>query len=119
MTDEVRNKATGLVRDMIAAGSCCAELRAVGQEWLDVCGTEKEKAATEALLAELKEDVCSIEQVYGLFTSETGAKIFGPEKAAEMAAAAKAVMERGGKTCFCPACTAGAALLEMEEALRA
>ncbi len=46
---------------MIAAPSCCQDLKSVAQAWIDAVGTAGEKAATDALLAELKEDVCTID----------------------------------------------------------
>ena len=39
-------------------------------------------------------------------------KVFGEEKAAALAKQAKEVRSKGGKYCFCPACTAGVELLE-------
>ena len=40
---EVRAK----VQEMMAAQSCCAELKAAGQAWLDAEGTEKEAEAEQ------------------------------------------------------------------------
>lgn len=38
------------IQDMISAPSCCAELKAAGQAYLDAVGTEKEAAAKEKRL---------------------------------------------------------------------
>ena len=47
------------VNALIAAPTCCAELRAVAEEWLKAVGTEGEKEASAKLIAELEEDVCT------------------------------------------------------------
>ena len=46
---------------LIAAESCCQELKSAAQAWLDAVGKDGEKAAAEAFLKELKEDVCTID----------------------------------------------------------
>ena len=45
------------VNALIAAPSCCAELRAVAEEWLKAVGTEGEKEASAKLIAELEEEL--------------------------------------------------------------
>ena len=103
------------VQEMIAAPSCCAELREVGQAWLDAVGTDKEAAATRALLAEIEEDVGSIDGLIAFAGSEMGAKVFGEEGAANMLAHAKEVKANGGLYCDCAACTAA---LEVKNMLK-
>ena len=39
------------VKAVIAAPSCCAELRAVAEEWLQAVGTDGEKEASAKLVA--------------------------------------------------------------------
>ena len=97
---------------LIAAPSCCQELKAAAQAWLDAVGKDGEKAAAEAFLKELKEDVCTIDDALGFFGSPRAIEYFGEEKAKELDAQAKQVKADGGKWCFCPACAAGAKLLE-------
>ena len=77
------------VKDIIAAPSCCAELREAAEKYLEAVGTEAQKPAAEALIAELKEDVCALEDVLHFFDSEAGAQVFGPEKAKAMADTAR------------------------------
>ena len=103
-------------KTMIAAPSCCQDLKTAAQAWIDAVGTAGEKAAADALLAELKEDVCTIEQVIPFFESPRAVQYFGEEKARELAALAHKVKADGGKWCFCEACAAGAKLLENAEA---
>ena len=99
-------------KTMIAAPSCCQPLKTAAQAWIDAVGTAGEKAAADALLAELKEDVCTIDDALGFFGSPRAVEYFGEEKAKELDAQAKQVKADGGKWCFCPACAAGAKLLE-------
>ena len=105
------------VKDVIAAPSCCAEAKAAAQSYLDALGTDGEAAAAKALLAELDEDVCSIGDLIAFAESDKGKAIFGAEKAAGMAAAAKKAQADGVKYCICPACTAGGAILDNRDLL--
>ncbi len=100
------------VKEVIAAPSCCQELKDVSEAYLAAIDTDGEKAAQEKLIAELKDDICTIDEVIELFGSEMGAEFFGKEQALNMLDAAKKVKAAGGTTCFCPACTAGKALLD-------
>lgn len=103
------------VQEMVAAPSCCAELKAAGQNWLDAVGTDKEAEAATALLAEIEEDVVTIDELIAFAGSETGAKVFGEEGAANMLAHAKEVKANGGLYCDCAACSAA---LEVKELLK-
>lgn len=100
------------VREMIAAASCCEDLRIAGRRWLDAMGTDDEPAAAKALQQEIREDIAPIEHVIEFFESPSGKQIFGEEKAKAMAAHAREVQARGGKWCDCPACSAGLKILE-------
>ena len=102
------------VEAVASAPSCCAELKEVCGTYLKALGTDGEKAAAEKLLAELRADVCTIDDVLGLFASPKGAEIFGAEQAAKMAEHAKSVKAAGGKFCDCPACKPGRELIEAE-----
>ena len=104
------------VKTMIAAPSCCQDLKPIAQAWIDAVGTAGEKEAADALLTELKEDVCTIDEVIPFFESSLAVQYFGEEKAKELAALARKVKADGGKWCICAACTAGAKLLENAEA---
>ena len=73
---------------------------------------ETEAEAQAALVAEMKEDVCAIDDVMAFFASEAAAQIFGKEGAQEKLAAAQAAKDKGEDTCICGACQAGKALLK-------
>ena len=103
---------------IVAAPSCCAELKALGEEWLAAFGTDREKAASQKLIAELQTDVLEVDQVLAFFASPEGQKLFGAEKAAEMAQHMREVKAAGGKYCDCPACAPGREILDHQEILR-
>lgn len=100
------------VNGLIAAPSCCPEAKAAGEAYLAAIGTDGQKAAADALIAELEEDVCSIEGLIEFTGSDFGKKVFGEEGAKKMNADAKAAKEKGERYCICPACQAGGKLLD-------
>ncbi len=104
-----------IVKSLIAAGSCCAELKAAAEKFLAAVGTAAEAAAYDALLQEAREDISSIEHAIEFFESPLAAKIFGAEKAAALAAHARDRQAKGAKWCDCPACAACAQLLGYED----
>ena len=53
-----KNELSETVKEMIAAPSCCKELKDAGQNYLNALGTDAEKTAAAALLQEIREDVC-------------------------------------------------------------
>lgn len=107
-----KKELVGVVEGMIAASSCCAELKAAGKKWLAAVGTAEERDAGAALLAEVREDVSTIDHTVEFFESPAAAQIFGAEKAKAMAAHAREVRASGAKWCDCPACAACVKILE-------
>ncbi len=101
-----------LVQEMIDAPSCYPALKEAGQAYLKAVGTDKEKEAAKKLVEYAGECVETIDDVMEFFGSEAGKSTFGEEMAASLEKKAKEVKQAGGKHCFCPACTAGAKLLE-------
>lgn|GEM_PF-5536632 len=57
------------------------------EAYLKAAGTADEKEAALTLKKELKEDVCSIDQVIPFFESEEGAKVLGADTAKGLAKA--------------------------------
>lgn len=100
------------VKKMMTAGSCCPEAKAVGEAYLKAADTDKEHAAAEALLQELKEDVTTIDEIIGFIQTDDAKQAFGEAQAAGMLDAAKKSKAAGGKWCICDACQAGGALLD-------
>ena len=117
MTQETIDKVSEKVKEAIAAPSCCAELKAAGQEWLDAVGTEKLSDATKKLLQELEDDVCALDDTMAFFDSPAGREYFGEERAAEMVKQSREAKAKGARYCICGACTAGGAILDMKAEL--
>ncbi len=105
------------VKKLVAAPSVCPEAKAAGEAYLKAVGTDGEKAAAEALLKELAEDVTSVDDLIALTESEHGVKIFGADGAKALKEQAEKAKAAGGKYCVCPACQSGGALLDNREAL--
>ena len=101
-----------LTKKMIAAPSCCAPLKKVGQEWLDAVGTADEKAAAQKLIAELEGDITDIDSLVAFAHSETAVKYFGEEGAKGFAAHADELKASGAKFCDCGACAPGLEILK-------
>ena len=101
------------VREMISAGSCCAELKEAGQAWLDAVGTENEAAAKCALLAEIDEDIIPIDGLIAFAGSERAQQIFGEEGAKNLLAHANEIKSQGARYCDCPACANALAVREL------
>lgn len=110
-------KMVDAVKEMVQAPSCCAELKTAGKEWLEAVGTQEQGEKAVALLAEAKADICTIDQVYDLFVSDTGKKMFGEKQAAVMAEHAKEVKSAGGQYCDCGACVGAKFVMDHEKEL--
>ena len=106
-----------IVTEMIAAPSCCPELKAAGKNYLDAAGTPGEKAAGAALLAEVKDDLSTVEHLIEFCDSPLGAQILGAERAKAMGAHGREVKAAGGKWCDCPACACCVKILDNAELL--
>jgi hypothetical protein len=105
------------VKELLAASSCCPELKEAAQKYLDAVDTPEEKTAGRFLIAELEEDVQDIDTALEFFNSDEAKELLGEVNAAFVAITAKRVKADGGKTCICPACTAGQAILDKKAVL--
>ncbi len=112
-TDEKRALATAAIE----AGSSCAEFKAAAQNYLDAIGTNGEKAAAAALIAEAKEDINEIDDTIAFLKSEMAVKIFGAAIAPVKLAEAEAHKANGGIYCDCPGCAAAEAIINAEAEL--
>lgn len=117
MTLEIRDFVTEKVKAILAAESCCPELKEIGMEWIQAAGSDHENAATRALLHELEEDVNTIDDTIAFFASPAAAAMMGAETAQGMLARAREHKAAGGTHCFCPACANGKAILDMKDRL--
>ena len=98
-----------LANDLLAAHSCCAELKEAVQAWLDAEGDE---AATKALIAELEDDVMTVDQVIAVMAMDDVRAHLGAELADSILTHAKEIKAAGAVYCDCPACSAGLKLLQ-------
>ena len=95
---------------------CAQELKDVAAKWLAALDTADEQAATDAYIAELKEDIMTVDDVIAFFSSPAAAERFGADKAAEIAESNKKANAEGAVYCGCPACTAALEILNLLEA---
>lgn len=107
-------KTKELAQAALDAVSACAELKEAAQNYINAIGTDKEAEAGKILVAEAKEDICSIDNTIAFFESEMAPKIFGADIASEKLAHAKEIKANGAIYCDCPGCTAALAIIENE-----
>ena len=103
---------------MAAAPSCCPELLATVQIYLDAVGTDKEKVAAQNLIAEIKEDITPIDSLVAFAHSERAKEIFGAGQK-NFAAHADELKASGAKYCDCGACAPALEILQNKEILLA
>ena len=107
------------IKAMAAAPSCCAELKQAVQAYLDAVGTANEKSAAQNLIAEIAEDITTIDDLGPFAHSEIAVQIFGAEGAKKFAAHADELKASGAKYCDCGACAPGVEILANKEILLA
>lgn len=115
MEKEVLSYVVEKSKELMAAATCSREAREAAQAWLDAVGTDRQQEETKKYLAELEQDIVPIDGLIGLAQSEAGIKIFGAEKAKEVAAHAQKIKAEGAKFCDCPACAAVGEILAKKE----
>ena len=104
-------------KELIQAPTCSAEARKAAEQWLALVGTEREAEETKAYLAELEEDIVTVDGLITFAESEAGAAVFGADHAKEVAAHARELKAAGAAYCDCPACASVEAILEKKEFL--
>lgn len=113
MKKELRDFVAEKSKELMQAPSCSQEAKDAAQAWLNSAGTEKEAEETARYIAELEEDIVSVDGLIAFAESEMGSKVFGGEEAAkEVAAHGRKIKEEGAKYCDCPACAAVEAILD-------
>ncbi len=115
MEKEVLSYVVEKSKELMEAATCSREAREAAQAWLDAVGTDRQQEETKKYLAELEQDIVPIDGLIGLAQSEAGIKIFGAEKAKEVAAHAQKIKAEGAKFCDCPACAAVGEILAKKE----
>ena len=84
-----RQEAIEEVKKLAGAPSVCAEAKQAAETYLSAVGTETEKKAAADLIAELEEDVTSVDDLIELTESAEGVKIFGENQAHSLNQAAR------------------------------
>ena len=103
------------IKAMATAPSCCAKLKAVAKNYLDAVGTADEKIAAQNLIAEIENDIQTIDGLVEFAHSELAVKYFGVEGAKKFAAHADELKASGAKYCDCGACAPAVEILENKE----
>lgn len=116
MEKQVQEFVAAKTKELLAAHSCCQELKDAANAWLAAVGTDKEAEATKNYIAEMEEDITTIDALIALTESELGAKIFG-DAAAAVGQQAKDAKAKGAHYCFCDACAACEAMLAKKDEL--
>lgn len=104
------------VEELVKAPTVYEGAKKAGEAYLKAYGTSEQKAAADALVKELKEDVGSVDSAIAFGQSDMGKKILGAG-AGEFVENAKKAKAAGGKYCICPACQAGGAILDNADLL--
>lgn len=113
LLDYVKKK----TEELRTAPSCCRELRTAAEAWLAALGTEKEKDALAAYIAELEADIMPVDGLIAFAESEAGQAVFGKETAAVIAAHGYELKAKGVPYCDCRACAAAEAILDRKDEL--
>ena len=119
MKKEVLDYVVEQTHALMNAASCSREAKEAAQAWLDAVGTENETEQTKKYVAELEADIVTVDALIGLAESEMGVKIFGAEKAKEVAAHGKEIKAAGAVYCDCPACAAVEKILAKKDEMLA
>ncbi|MFQ6860848.1 MAG: molecular chaperone Hsp90 [Beduini sp.] len=104
-------------KELMNASTCCKELKESAQAWLDAVGTEKETDETKKYIAELEDNIMSVDGLISFVESEVGIKHFGAETAANIAKHGKEIKANEAKYCDCPACAIAEAILDKKDEL--
>ena len=105
------------IKQMAAAHSCCPELKAAVQAYFDAIGTADEKFATQNLLAEIEDDIQTVDGLVAFAHSQRAVEIFGADGAKNFAAHADELKASGAKYCDCPACKLALEILDNKAVL--
>ena len=114
---KIRDDLKAKVEAMVAAPSCCQELKDAAAAWLETYDDgNKNQAPTAALIKALEESVSSIDDCIGFLSSDMGKQIYGDAQPAALAAA-EAKKAAGGTTCTCTACELACEILAKKDYL--
>ena len=110
MKKEVLDFVVEKSKELMAAPSCSQEAKDAAQAWLDAVGTDSEAEETRKYLAELEEDIVTVDGLIAFAESEAGAAVFG-DNAPNVAEHGRQIKAQGAVYCDCPACAVVEAIL--------
>ena len=114
---KIRDDLKAKVEALIAAPSCCAELKAAAQAWLDTYDDgNANQAATAAFIKELEEDITPLDSFLDFLKAEA-AKVFFGEAHGGILAGALAAKAAGETVCTCEACRLASEILAKKDFL--
>lgn len=105
------------IKAMAAAPSCCAGLKQEVQNYLAAVGTADEKSAAQSLIAEIEQDITTVDNLVIFAHSDHAKEIFGAEGQKKFAAHADELKASGAKYCDCGACAPAVEILANKEIL--
>lgn len=117
MNKDVLDYVVKKTHELIDAPTCSRETKEAANAWLNALETGGEADQTKIYIAELEEDIMPIDTLISFAESEAGAKVFGTDKAKDVASHAREIKADGADYCDCPACAAAAAILEKKDLL--
>ena len=114
---KIRDDLKAKVEAMIAAPSCCQELKDAANAWLETCDDgNKNQAPAKALVKALEESITGIDDCIGFLASDMGKQIYGDAQP-EALAAAEAAKAAGSNVCTCTACQLANEILKQKDFL--
>ena len=73
MNKEVLDFVVEKTKELMAAPSCSQEAKDAAQSWLDAVGTDRQEEETKKDIAELEEDIVTVDGLIAFAESEAGA----------------------------------------------
>ena len=114
---KIRDDLKAKVEAMIAAPSCCQELKDAANAWLETYDDgNKNQAPAKALVKALEESITGIDDCIGFLASDMGKQIYGDAQP-EALAAAEAAKAAGSNVCTCTACQLANEILKQKDFL--
>lgn len=110
-----RSEVAAKIKALMEAPSCCAELKALCNEWLTAKCPNCRAEISKKLIAEMEADLTDIDGLIAFASSPRAAELIGAEAAANMVKAATKAKGEGEKYCICDACQLCAELLEHKD----
>lgn len=112
-----KEEVKALVKSIIDAPSCCAELKEAAQTWLAQADTPQAAEAMRVLLAEAEADIIPIDGLIAFTASAKGKARLGEELAAKFHQHGLKIKAQGALYCDCPACAGALELVAHKKEL--